>query len=101
MTSFLTLLAWLLVSVWLAKSSEAACVGDSYATLPPLPSFPTVAYAGAVNAANTYVQSHWSEMAQIGNYRPQNTINAVQTLCPHTVSGLLDWHDPATWGGAV
>lgn len=91
----------LLLLVSFVYLCSSACVRDDYTSLPAYPAFPTVPYSGSVGASANYVKDHWSEMARIGNFRPRNTTTQVQNLCPHLGSGLVDWHDSATWGGSV
>jgi hypothetical protein len=86
---------WIFLVFW-SIASSAACVRDTYnyGSILPKPAFPSTAYTGTVGAANTYVQGHWSEMANLGGHRPSNTVESgTPTGCPHIdTTGMVDWH---------
>lgn len=72
--------SWIFAFIWvLIGFAHAQCVRDSYANLPGLPQHPTTPYPGnpPLFPANTYVQNHWSEMANIGSFRPQKDPNTL------------------------
>jgi hypothetical protein len=84
---------------------SSASYVDSYSSLPSAAVFPTQTLsAGSTptpSLTNPLTQNHWSEVAQIGQYRPPPitpVANPTQTGCPHFQSGLKNWHDPTTWG---
>jgi hypothetical protein len=90
----------------------SACPSASYVdTYPTSPAYPAVpassnvlpsAQTPVVSASNPLTQNHWSEIANLAAYRPPISYSVyTRSSCPHTQTGLKNWHDPATWGGSV
>ena len=91
-----------------AATCSSASYVDNYDSLPSAPVFPTATLSAdltpAVTSDNPLTQNHWSEMARLSDFRPAAftpTANPSQTNCPHLASGLVNWHDPSTWGGSI
>lgn len=88
---------WIFVSFIISQillgSVEAQCSRDSYNNLPGLPQAPSTPYPGtpALASPSSYVQGHWSEMAQLANFRPQkdpNTLAGGTIKRPNVVMSL-------------
>jgi len=88
----------LLLLTLIALAIGQSCTRDTYTSLPAHPAFPTQTFT-TTDAASTFVKDHWSQMVTLP--RPPNTVVTTQTNCPHTASGLVDWHSTSTWGGSV
>jgi len=81
---------------------------DPYDSLPSGAQFPTSTLSSSLTPDpsddNPLIEDHWSEVAKYGDYRPDRFTPPSQperSNCPYQQSGLLNWHDPATWGGSV
>lgn len=90
---------WLILLALTLVSAQTACSRDSYTSLPPLPGFPSTTFNGALPSPIT--QGHWSQVANLKNFRPPNAIDGTQTNCPFLATGLLDWHNAATWPSGI
>lgn len=82
-------------------------VGVAFAALPNAPIYPTTTLSSSLTPtpsnSNPLTSGHWSETANLKGYRPPVASiisNPPQTDCPHSQSGLKNWHDASTWGGA-
>eukprot|EP00475_Leptophrys_vorax_P012438 TRINITY_DN1888_c0_g1_i1.p1 TRINITY_DN1888_c0_g1~~TRINITY_DN1888_c0_g1_i1.p1 ORF type:complete len:1154 (-),score=257.11 TRINITY_DN1888_c0_g1_i1:36-3497(-) len=77
-----------------ASSSTTNVNGTDVANFPQ---FPTA----SVSSSLSFVENHWSEVAQMARPPAFTASSTVQTNCPHLrSSGLMNWHDSATWGSS-
>jgi len=103
-----TLLILILAILSLLGSGAAQCVRDAFPSTAggsPLPSTllaSTDVPSGAGTASRPITQNHWSGAVILARSAPKAAIPAFDAAaCPHFQSNLLDWHNPATWGGSV
>lgn len=75
--------SWFLIMTLLCQAfligfvSSQVCSRDTFINLPNLPQPPTTPFPGSVLSPSLYVKDHWSEMAKIGNFRPQKDANTL------------------------
>eukprot|EP01113_Clastostelium_recurvatum_P039916 TRINITY_DN614_c0_g1_i1.p1 TRINITY_DN614_c0_g1~~TRINITY_DN614_c0_g1_i1.p1 ORF type:complete len:1844 (-),score=383.73 TRINITY_DN614_c0_g1_i1:116-5647(-) len=89
-----------------SSACSSASYVDTYPTSPNYPGLSTSSLPGGSQPVpstyNPLIEGHWSEVAKLRNYRaPLSYSVYVRSSCPHTQSGLRNWHDPTIWPGGV
>lgn len=89
-------------------AGQSLCIRDAFPTTAGGAAYPNTQLAladipsGAGTAARPLTKDHWSEAVTLPRPDFKSAIPTFDSsACPHLQSGLLDWHNPATWPGNV